>query len=441
MIDAHNLEAEQSLIGAILVDAEHVIPEVIDIVRPEDCFVPRYGEYYRYGLDMTSQGKKIDFVTMTEVMKSKVDGDVKQDLLTCADMVPSVANAKAYAEIVAKNAKARRLQAALMDATYTALTADNVDEITENLMSTLFEQSEQTRQKGLQPISAGATEWYMSLFKKRPDRVNTGFTDLDYVLRGMYAGNLVLLAARPAVGKSAFAFEIARRVAQTGKTVNIYSCEMEQSEIVERMAANESGVDMDMLIDNEGLQGHEDTVGKIARAVDTLYKLPINISDNASVTTAQIRAQSRMTKNLGLIIVDYIQLLKSTRRAESRNVEVGEISRSLKILANDLKVPVLALSQLSREIEKRGASNKEPQMSDLRDSGSLEQDANKIMFMYPLTDDEKHMIVAVKVAKNRRGHVGEVQFLFDGAHMRHKPLAKSDYIKHQTGKMQYDNNF
>jgi len=439
MIDAHNIEAEQSVIGAALIDPDKVIPEIIDIISPQDFYIGLYGEFYSYVVNMTAKGKKIDYVTMAAAMESKTDNDVSKELLKCADMVPSVVNAKAYAEIVSKSARARRIQAALMDTQYTPLTADNVDEVTEKLMATLYEQSESTRKSGLQPLNAGVVQWYTSLFKKRPDRVDTGFQDLDWILRGMYAGNLTLLAARPAVGKTAFAVQIARHVAETGKVVNIYSYEMEQSEIIERMAADESGVDMDNLIDNETLK--DDAIGDIAQAADRLSKLPINISDDASITVTQIRAQCRMTKGLGLIVVDYIQLLKSSRRAESRNVEVGEISRSLKMLANDLKVPVLALSQLNRDIEKRGAANKEPQMSDLRDSGSLEQDANKIMFMYPLDEHENHKIIAVKVDKNRRGHVGEVQFLFDGSHMRHKPLLKNNYVEHKKSGMAYDNDF
>lgn len=441
MIDAFNIEAEQSVIGAALIDPEKVLPEIIDVVKPQDFYIGMYSEFYSYVISMTSTGKKIDYVTMASAMEGKVDGDVSQELLKCAEMVPSCANAKAYAEIVAKSARARQIQATLMETQYEPLTADNVDEVAEKLMATLFEQSEVSQKKGLQPLSAGVTAWYMSLFKKRPDRADTGFRDLDYVLRGMFAGNFTLLAARPAVGKTAFAVQIARHVAETGKVVNIYSCEMEQGEIIERMAADESGVDMDNLIDNETLQGKADAISDIAQAADRLSKLPINISDDASVTVAQIRSQCRMTKNLGLIVVDYIQLLKSSHKSESRNVEVGEISRSLKMLANDLKVPVLALSQLSRDIEKRGAANKEPQMSDLRDSGSLEQDANKIMFMYQLDERENHKIVAVKVAKNRRGHVGEVQFLFDGSHMRHNPLLKDNYVEHKKGSMSYNNEF
>lgn len=431
MIDAHNIEAEQSVIGAVLIDAESVLPQIIDIVQPQDFFVPMYGEFYRYVLNMTVHGKKVDYVTMAEAMKDKVDGNISKELYTCADMVPSLVNVKAYAEIVAKNAKARKVQAALMDATYAPLTADNVDKVTENLMSTLYEQSERKKQ-GKKSMPEAVTEWYMSLFKPKPDRVDTGYADLDRHLRGMFAGNLTLLAARPGVGKTALAMQIARNAAKKGKTVNVYSYEMLRDEIIERMAANESNVDMDTLIDNESMQGKEEAVTAIAHAADRLAKLPINIIDDASITTAGIRAQCRMTKNLGLVIVDYIQLIRPLQKHVNRNDEVGEISRSLKLMASDLHVPVLVLSQMNRDIEKRGPSGKEPQLSDLRDSGSLEQDANKIMFMWPLTEDENRKIVAVKVAKNRRGHVGEAQFIFDGAHMRHTPLALLDYIDHNS---------
>lgn len=431
MLDAHNTEAEMSVIGAVLIDPEKVIPEILDIVQPQDFYVPMYAEFFRYAVAMTARGRKIDFVTMSEALKSKVGGDVSKELLKCADMVPSIANAKAHAEIIAADSRARQIQRALLEATSEPITAENVDAVSENVMSNLYEHCQNKRKKGLQPMTAVVMDWYSSLFKKRPDRVTTGFADLDYVLRGMYAGNLILLAARPAVGKSAFAAQIAKNVASTGKTVNFFSCEMETGEILERMASSESKIDMDILIDGS-LTDKQNVSGTIASAADKLAKLPINICDDAGITVPQIRAQCRMTKNLGLIVVDYLQLLSSTHRAESRNVEVGQISRSLKILANDLKVPVLALSQLSRDIEKRGT--KTPQMSDLRDSGSLEQDASEILFMYPLSEEENHKIIAVKVAKNRRGHTGEVQFSFDGSHMTHYPLRPEDYIQHK----QYD---
>jgi replicative DNA helicase len=371
----------------------------------------------------------LDFVTLAE--KLKADGAFEGDrgkmyLLQLAQMVPSIANVRAYAGIVSGSARARRLRQVISEAAAASVTAGNVDEIAEKLQSDAHGCMSGSVRRGLKPLSDIATGWYENLFKDdSKSRVDTGFGDLDEILKGMWAGNLILLAARPAVGKSAFAQAIAKHVARSGMAVAVFSCEMEDDEQFERMVSEQSGVGMDFLIDSASLRGRQPELDAIARGVDELYRLPVYLSDNAAVTTAGIRAQCRMIKNLGLIIVDYVQLLQGSRRAENRNAEVAAISRELKLIAGDLKVPVLALSQLNREVERRGS--REPELSDLRDSGGLEQDGNKVLFMWE-ADPERH-IVAVSVKKNRRGGRGVAQFVFDGAHMRYRQLVKSDYVQ------------
>jgi replicative DNA helicase len=438
---AYNISAEISVIGGLLID-EDVLPQVIDILKPEEFYVPLYAEFYRYILEMSGKGKKIDFVTMVETMKSKVDlpeEKLKAELLMCADSVPTAINSKAYAEIIAKNARARKIQLVIGGANDAPLTAENVDEVSEQIMNGLYNNLQGGKQ-GLQPIKAPALEYYTNLFKKRTQsRIDTGYGDLDLILKGMWSGNLVLLAARPGIGKTAFALQIAQNVARKGKTVNFYSLEMEKDELIERIVSADSGVSMDSLIDNDNLADKADDTAAIAQSIDKLYGSMLNISDDAGITPTKIRAQSRMTKNLGLIVVDYLQLLTSSKKCENRNQEIGSISRELKLIANDLKVPILALSQLSREIEHR--SSPKPVMADLRDSGSLEQDANKIMFMWEI-DPESH-IVAVDVAKNRRGSRGQAQFKFDGSHMKYSQLFPTNYVTETkgVGKIPYDNEF
>jgi replicative DNA helicase len=428
-----NLEAEQCVLGAILIDALHALPVAIDIISAADFYTVPHQQIYTAMLKMYSENSAVDFVTLSE--KLQID-DAKNYLLRLADMVPSIANTKAYAEIVVKNAKVRKFKQVISEVE--TVTAENIDEVIEKLQADTYSFTANTAKRGLRATKDIAIDWYTNLFKNQTQmRVDTGYADLDRILKGMWGGNLILLAARPAVGKSAFALNIGKYIAKQGKTVNVFSCEMEENELMERMVADESGVCMDDLIDSESLVGNQEKIAQIAKGVDTVYKLPLNISDNSNITVSQIRSQCRMTKNLGLIIVDYLQLLQSSKKTENRNQEVGAISRELKNLANDLKVPVLALSQLNREA---GRGTAQPTMINLRDSGELEQNANKIMFIWDI-DIERH-IVAVSVAKNRRGSLGQVQFIFDGSHMTHRPLLISDYVKPKGDKkIDYDNEF
>lgn len=429
MTPAHNTEAELSVLGCILLNQDKAIPQLIDRVQPEDFYSEDYGSLYRLFLDMAARGKRIDIVGATEFCKGKLDmsaDNLQKLIMTAAEFVPSLANLKAYAAIVNKNSKARRLQSAISASDFEIISAENFDEISEKLQADLYEISAGNKHKsGLHSFQEIVPAYYTGLFEKREkENAQTGYADLDAILQGMSPGNLILLAARPAVGKSAFALNIARNVAQSGRHVAVYSCEMERDELLERLVASESGTEMDSLINPSNIRQDKPAISRIASAVDSLYKLPICISDDASVTPAAIRAQCRMVKGLGLIVVDYLQLLRATKHSENRNAEVGAISRELKLIANDLKVPVLALSQLNREVESR--RSKQPTLADLRDSGELEQNANKVLLMWEI-DPEQH-IVAVDVAKNRRGKKGIVQFLFDGNHMRHEPLAKSNYV-------------
>jgi replicative DNA helicase len=430
-----NLESEMCVLGAILIDAPHALPVVIDIISASDFYTVPHQQIYTAMLKMFSENSAVDFVTLSE--KLQID-DAKTYLLRLADMIPSIANTKAYAEIVAKNAKVRKFQKVILEIQSETISAENIDEVIEKLQADTYNFTVKAARRGLRATKDIAMDWYTNLFKSQAQiRVDTGYTDLDRILKGMWGGNLILLAARPAVGKSAFALNIGKHVAKQGKTVNVFSCEMEENELMERMVADESGVCMDDLIDSESLKDNQEKIALIAKGVDTVYKLPLNISDNSSITVSQIRAQCRMTKNLGLIIVDYLQLLQSSKKSENRNQEVGAISRELKNLANDLKVPVLALSQLNREA---GKGTAQPTMINLRDSGELEQNANKIMFIWDV-DAERH-IVAVSVAKNRRGSLGQAQFIFDGSHMTHRPLLISDYVKLKGDKkIDYDNEF
>lgn len=443
MIEPYSLEAEQSVLGAILIDPDGAIPQVIDLISPGDFYIAGHGRIYIEALNLYSMTHAVDYVTITEKMAGidEIGGvPTKQYLIQLVQMVPTIANTKAYAEIVRTNAKARNVRNILLDATQTEITAENVNEISESVMSRLFDSTSGERRDGLQPLKKVVPDWYTGLFQTGTQRrADTGYGDMDGILNGMWDDELIVLAARPGVGKTAFALSIAEKVARTGKAVNVFSCEMSKSQLVERMMATESGVDLTELVNSRTLIKDQGKVGKVAAGVDALHKLPINLSDDAAITVTQVQAQSRMAKELGLIVVDYIQLMQASGRKQNRNDEVGEISRGLKLCAKSLHVPILALSQLNRDVEKRGISR--PTLSDLRDSGNIEQDADKIIFGWK--PDPERDIVEFDVAKNRRGKMGAVQFLFDGAHMKYSQLVKSDYVKPRKtkGSIQYDNDF
>lgn len=442
-MEPYSLEAEKSVLGSILLDPAGAIPQVIDVIVPDDFYIAGHGIIYREMLDLYATTNAVDYVTVTEKLKDSEISDVpiKDYMLELAQWVPSIANAKAYAKIVKGWARARKARNILLDATAAEISAENVDTITEDVMSRLFGMTAEKRSTGLQPLKSVVPEWYCNLFKKGAQRrVDTGYGDFDTILNGLWGDELIVLAARPSVGKTAFALSIAENAARAGNIVNVFSCEMNKSQLIGRMVATESGVNLSEIINAEQLVKDRDKVGQIAQSVDTLHKLPINVCDDAAITAEQIQAQSRMTKNLGLIIVDYIQLMKATGKSKDRNEEVGSISRALKLTAKSLGVPVLALSQLNREVEHRTIQR--PCMSDLRDSGALEQDADKIIFGWK-PDPEKN-IVEFDVAKNRNGGpTGTVQFIFDGAHMAYHQLVKSDYIKPKKSRsgIQYDNEF
>jgi replicative DNA helicase len=427
--DVYSLEAEQSVLASILMDAKDALPAVVGQMQPEDLYYTAHRQIFEAMLEMYHSNNGIDFVTLAEkIARVEVPGGSAQKyLLQMAQMVPSIANVKAYAEIVAKSARARKLQRIVRELDGGEITADNIDELTEELSAKIFEVGHRDSARGLQPLRAVLVKYIDSLTRITEPELQTGFGDLDAILKGLPRKNLILIAARPKIGKSAFALSIAQHVAQeSGKTVSVFSCEMADEELAERMVSNQSGVSMDKLIDKD-----IEWNGALPDAFDYLSRLPIMISDDASVSVAQIRAQCRMIKNLGMIVVDYIQLMKASKKTENRTQEVSSISRELKLLAMDYNVPVIALSQLNRAPE--GRSDKRPTPSDLRESGALEQDANKVILMWELnpnpntTDDNRTM--AVEVAYNRRGKRGIVQFNFDGAHMRYYQLVKNSYLQ------------
>lgn len=448
--------AEQSVIGAIILD-EKSLGAVVDIIRPEDFYFAELKACYEAILELSRNGKPIDFVTVLNQVTASGSYDktnMKKLLLECTEITPSISSAKCYAQIVANSHKARQLQNIFQSFAFEGVKAENADETLDKVMSELFEISANRQTKKLQDIGEVGTKLFENYSGENEceNRCDTGFSRLDGILKGMSAGNLIILAARPKVGKTSFALSIAENVAKSGKTVAFYSMEMQSPEIYERLLAKRAQIPMNTLIDRrfkdkkrpQKIRSEE--INKIAETIDGICKLPIKINDNPACTVNDIRLECRCvaaransrTKScgeqnlasregeppLGLIVVDYLQLMRSVKKCENRNLEVGSICRDLKCLAAELGIPILCLSQLNRTSDEASR----PSPSELRDSGSIEQDANKVILMWCVEKNLNELgqveskTIGVDVALNRRGTTGVTLFNFNGSFMEFAEL-------------------
>ena len=445
--------AEMCVIGAILID-EKVLANVIQTLKPEHFYFDELKATYQAILELSSEGKSIDFVSVLKKLVAKgiyVEKQAKQMLFECADLVPSVSQVESYAKTVIDSFKARRLQEIGARLTFDGVFAENANEVADEVMSELYEVVSEQHKKRLKTVGDIGAKVFESYSKDEQDlenRSHTGFSRLDEILKGMSAGNLIILAARPKLGKTAFALSIAENVAKSGKTVAFYSLEMESSEIYERLLSKRAQILMNTLIDRRFRDKRRpqkvraEEINKIAEAIDEIYALPIKINDNPGCTVNGIRLESRCvaaqanlrTKScqerkldscdgeppLGLIVIDYLQLMRSSKKFESRNLEVGAICRELKCLASELGVPILCLSQLNRTSDE----SMRPSPSELRDSGSIEQDANKVILMWCIEKNlnERGFVesktIGIDVALNRRGTTGVTLFNFNGNYMQ-----------------------
>ena len=427
--------AEMCVIGAILID-EKALVNVMQTLKPEHFYFDELKATYQAILELSSEGKSIDFVSVLKKLVAEGFYDekqAKQMLLECANLVPSISQAETYAKTVSDSFKARKLREIGTRLAFDGVFAENVDEVSEGIMSELYEVVSEQHKKQLKTVGDIGTkvfEGYSNDGQDVENRSHTGFSRLDEILKGMSAGNLIILAARPKLGKTAFALSIAENVAKSGKTVAFYSMEMESSEIYERLLSKRAQIPMNTLIDRRFRDKRrpqkirDEEINKIAETIDEIYSLPIKINDNPACTVNDVRLESKLIKNLGLIVIDYLQLMRSKKRFENRNLEVGSICRELKCLASDLGVPILCLSQLNRTSDE----STRPSPSELRDSGSIEQDANKVILMWSIEKNlnERGLVesktIGVDVALNRRGTTGVTLFNFNGNYMNFTEL-------------------
>ena len=424
----HSVEAEQSVLGSILIDST-VLAVVLDKIRPECFFTEQHRQLFSIMMRMFSDGSKSDIVTvLNEALALKVFETASEGrtyLASLMNMVPSVSNVEDYCNIIAEKYYARSL-ATIAQQLISDIAGGSYE------ATTLLDSAEQKiydiRQgrdvKGLTPLNDVVYGAYDRLAKiTGPDKekylgAKTGFTKLDIVTTGLNRSDLILLAARPGMGKTSFAMNIALSVARRSeKEVAVFSLEMSKEQLATRLLSTEALVDSNKL--RSGLLEKDDWM-RLASSADTLCRMPMLIDDTAAITVQQMKAKLRRLKNLGLVVIDYLQLMTTTLKTDNRVAIISEITRQLKIMAKELDVPIILLSQLSRGPESR--TDKRPMLSDLRESGSIEQDADIVMFLYRDAYYNKECptpnVSECIVAKNRHGETGTIELVWDGQFTR-----------------------
>ena len=439
-VPPHNLEAEESVLGSMLL-SKTAVSEVLETLEgPDDFYRDAHVTIAETVRDLFAHGEPVDAITVSEELRRRGQLEVVGGapyLHTLVSSVPTAANALYYARIVTELATLRRLiDAATQIAQESYEVPENVEDMVNRAEGLIYGVAARRIRGDFQPIRdlLAETMEHMEALASRDGEIHgvpTGFTDLDSVLGGLQPGNLVLVAARPAMGKSTFAMNVAQHCGQNvGAPVVMFSLEMSWMEIVQRMIAAEARVNLKAI-----RTGHMNEAEwlRVSHAVGNIAEAPVYIDDTPSISIGEIRAKCRRLKSrqqgLGLVCVDYIQLMQNpTRRNDNRVQEVAEISRSLKMLAKELEVPVLAVSQLSRQPEQGGTKPRRPRLADLRESGALEQDADVVMFVYREDyydpETEKKGEAEIIIEKHRNGPTGMVNLAFLGQYTKFENLAR-----------------
>ena len=420
----HSLEAEQSVLGAILIDSQ-CITEVVGIVKPEDFYLQQNREIYEAIYTMFNYSQTIDPVTVLDKLRELgyYHDNSRDYILQLMEITPTAANVVRYAGIVRDKAMLRGLGEAGTD--IVEMVSEQVgtpSEMLETAEKKIYALRKGERGDSLEHIGTIMVKVFdhlteLSQSDSAIPGLSSGLRDLDMKINGLNKSDLILVAARPAMGKSAFALNLGVNVAKKyKKTVAIFNLEMSREQLALRLLASESFIDMSKLATGKL---SEEEWGKLCMASAGLSQTDIRIDDNPSVTVADINAKCRRLDNLGLVVIDYLQLMQGSgygKNNENRVVVGREISRSLKIMAKELNVPVVCLSQLSRAVESR--TDKRPILSDLRESGAIEQDADSVMFLYRddyyNPDTEEKNVAECIVSKNRHGETGTVKLQWFG---------------------------
>lgn len=422
----HNLESEQCVIGSIIVEEQTLVP-VAEILDREDFYIDAHKVIYDSMIELGNERKPIDMITLTNRLKEKgyLDqvGGVTY-LTSITNMIPTTSNVKVYAEIVKKNSTLRKLIKASNDIISMGYEAsDSLDDILNVAEKKIFDISQDRMSQDFKPISevlTSVTAMIEEVYSKGSDitGLDTGFIDLNKKLGGFHKSDLILIAARPGMGKTAFALNLVANAAIRSKSsVAVFSLEMSKEQLVQRLLSSQSNVALNNI--SKGKIA-DDEWKKLTDAMTVLSSSDIFIDDTPGIKVSEIRSKCRklkMEKGLDMIMIDYLQLMEADGRADNRQQEVSKISRSLKILAKEMNCPVIALSQLSRNTE--NGKDHMPKLSDLRDSGAIEQDADIVMFIYrdeyyTKMETKKKDLAEIIIAKNRHGEISNIELVWIG---------------------------
>lgn len=430
-IQPNNKTAEQSVIGAMFMDRD-VISDVADLLSKEDFYNPQYGVLYENMIELYNEGQQVDILTVSERLRMK---DLPEDLskpaflLELINAVPTSANAGEYAKIVKDKSLLRKMIRLCEDTAKDCYLAhDKASHLLEDAEQKIFKLVQNSNNASdMTPINKIVIDVIGEIEEAARNKgkitgLPTGFVDLDNMLTGMHGGEFILVAARPAMGKTAFVLNIAHDLAVMHNTpCAIFSLEMSKEQLVSRLIA------IDAMVDSKSMKlGNlsDDDWDKVIESTEAIARSPLYIDDNSAITISELRSKCRKLKqnnNIGLIILDYLQLMSSSRQVESRQQFIAEVSRSMKNLARELNIPIIALSQLSRAVDSR--PDHKPVLSDLRESGSIEQDADVVMFIYrdeyynPETTT-KPQTAEIIIAKQRSGETGSVDLRWIGKYTK-----------------------
>ena len=432
----YSIEAEQAVLGAAIIDPD-LVSAIIEQVKSEYFYVRQNRLIFNEILMLFSNNIPSDFVTVVDaVLNAKIfrdENEAKVYLSQLADTVPSLSNTLYYARILKEKYTIRSLMEAAGDIIRQAQESADADLLMESAEQKIYALRQGKDTQRVKHISESAAETFDRLRKlsgkdrEKYQGIPTGFRFLDDKLGKLGRSDLVVLAARPGMGKTSFALNIATNIASIQKIpVMVFSLEMSHSQLTERIISSQAGISSHMLRTGEIQTSEWDM---ISNAVGMIGDYPIFIDDTANVTVNDMKAKIRRINqnpeadNIGVVVVDYIQLMSTGKRSDNRVQEISEITRNLKIMAKELDVPIIALSQLSRSAEKSSGRDGRPQLSDLRDSGSIEQDADAVLFLYRdayynKNEDADQTMAECIIAKNRHGETGTIPLSWDGAHTR-----------------------
>ena len=433
-----SIQAEQALLGSLLIDPSSAI-EVISTVRPDDFYVPEHKAIYLAMISLSQASHDIDVVTLMDRLEHEKIYDSREGiesyLKTLTEAVPDAMNIRDYSRIVIEKSTMRQLIEVCGSVSERAYTeGEKADELVEYAAAEISNISAGRNTKGFQYLNQVIDKIYqnLQLLSQNPDAfegIKTGFASVDRIMGGINSTDLVLVGARPGMGKTSFCLNVAVNVAKlTGKKVAIFSLEMSAEQLASRILSSTALVESPAL--RTGALSDSDW-DKLAHAVDELYNTQVLIDDTTNITVSGMKAKLRKEKDVALVVVDYLGLMQGEKHTDNRVLEIGDITRGLKLMAKELQIPVLCCSQLSRGVENRNTTNKRPMLSDLRDSGSIEQDADSVIFIYR---DEYYRnegnkkeeaatdtpVAEIIIAKNRHGSQGTAKITWIGKYTAFK---------------------